>query len=227
MTPAALRRRDLAPAEPGWPFLSPTAHAPMTRTLFLAALAALVAVPASAQMDHGGMDAEHAAHDMAPMRATDEARVSPNAGVSTTVGTTNVHVHYGRPSLRGRSYFADGSELAPAGSVWRTGANEAPTITFSGPVTFGGERVPAGTYALFSVPGDEWTLILNGTAQQWGAFRYDEAQDVTRVTATPITDAPMMEQFEIRFTDVTEDEATLILHWGTTGVPVTITEAAM
>ena len=196
----------------------------MTRSLFLAALAALVLVPAaSAQMD-GGMD--HAAHgEMPMMRATDEARVSPNAGVMTTVGTTNVMVHYGRPSLRDRSYFADGSELAPAGSVWRTGANEAPTITFSGPVMFGGERVPAGTYALFSIPGDEWTVILNGTAQQWGAFRYDEAQDVTRVMAMPMTDAPMMEQFEIRFTDVSEDEATMVLHWGTVGVPVTITEA--
>lgn len=179
------------------------------RTLLFSALLALLAVPALAQE-----------------RATDEPRVSPNARVGTTVGTTEVDVTYGRPSLRGRAAFADSSELAPAGAVWRTGANEAATITFSGPVTFGGEAVPAGTYALFAIPGDPWTVILNDTVEQWGAFRYDEAEDRLRVTAAPMTDAPMQDQFEIRFSDVSEDAATLVLHWGTTGVPVQIREAA-
>ena len=196
----------------------------MTRLLPLALVLALAA-PASAQ-DHGGHMDTHA-DAMAPARATDEARVSPNAGVMTTVGTTDVHVHYGRPSLNGRTYFADGATLAPAGAVWRTGANEAPTITFSGDVMVSGERVPAGTYALLTIPGDEWTVILNKTAQQWGAYRYDEAEDLVRFTAEPMTDAPMQEQFEIRFADVDEDSATMILHWGTVGVPVEITEAAM
>ena len=203
-------------SESGWlPLPSPT-H---MRLPLLTALALLLAPAAAAQMDHSMGD-----HDM-PMRAHDEARVSPNAGVMTTVGTTNVHVHYGRPSLNDRSYFADGSDLAPAGQVWRTGANEAPTITFSGDVMFGGEMVPAGTYALFSIPGDEWTVILNNTAQQWGAFRYDAAEDRVRVMAEPMTDAPMQEQFEIRFVDVTDSSATMLLHWGTVGVPVAITEA--
>ncbi len=201
------------------------------RLTLLSALFALFLVPtACAQNDMSGHDMsgdEMAATDMPPMRAHDEARVSPNAGVMTTVGTTNVMVHYGRPSLRDRAYFAEGSELAPTGAVWRTGANEAPTITFSGDVMFGGTMVPAGTYALLSIPGDEWTVILNKTAQQWGSFRYDEAQDQARVMAEPMTDAPMQDQFEIRFADVTDSSATMLLHWGTTGVPVTITEAAM
>ncbi|MEM0963668.1 MAG: DUF2911 domain-containing protein [Bacteroidota bacterium] len=193
------------------------------RLLLLAAFA-LIAFPASAQddmMDHEGE------HQAAPMRGNDEARVSPNAGVMTTVGTTDVMVQYGRPSLRDRSYFADGSELAPAGAVWRTGANEAPTITFSDDVMFHGEPVPAGTYALFSIPGDEWTVILNTTAQQWGAFRYSDAEDQVRIMVDPITDAPMQEQFEIRFADVDTDSATMILHWGTVGVPVMIETASM
>ena len=189
-------------------------------------LGLFVVASACAQDDHMNGEAEAAGHmehaDMPPMRANDEARPSPNAGVMATIGTTSVMVHYGRPSLRGRAYFADGSELAPAGAVWRTGANEAPTITFADDVIFGGEPVAAGTYALFSIPGDEWTVILNATAQQWGSFRYDEAEDVVRVMAEPMTDAPMQEQFEIRFQDITEDSATLILHWGTVGVPVTI-----
>ena len=197
--------------------------------LFTAALAVAIAPAACAQdgMDMGS-DAPAAVGVFAdaPARAADEARVSPNGYAGTTVGTTDVLVQYGRPSLRGRAYFADGAELAPAGSVWRTGANEAATVTFSGDVMVEGETVPAGTYSLFTIPGDgEWTVILNKTATQWGAFRYDEAEDQLRVTVAPMTDAPMQEQFEVRFTDVSEDEATLLLHWGTVGVPVSIMEA--
>ena len=183
----------------------------MLRTLSLAALALLLAAPGA----------------LAQARATDEARVSPNARVGTTVGTTEVDVTYGRPSLRGRAVFGDATPLAPAGEVWRVGANEAPTITFDGDVTIGGEMVPAGTYALLATPGDEWTIVLNKVANQWGAFRYDASQNQTEFTATPMTDAPMQEQFEIRFADVTEGSATMLLHWGTVGVPVSITEAAM
>ena len=201
----------------------------MTR-FFPLLLGLFVVASACAQdggMDHGDMDHDATAHEgmHPPMRATDEARVSPNAGVMTTVGTTDVMVHYGRPSLKGRTYFTDGATLAAAGAVWRTGANEAPVIAFSDDVMFGGERVPAGTYALFAIPGDTWTVILNNTAQQWGSFNYDQATDRARVMATPMTDAPMQEQFEIRFADVTADSATMLLHWGTVGVPVTITEA--
>ena len=204
----------------------------MTR-FFPLLLGLFVVASACAQdggMDHGGMDhdasmADH--HMMPPMRGTDDARVSPNGGVMTTVGTTNVMVHYGRPSLNDRTYFADGATLAPAGSVWRTGANEASAITFAGDVMVNGTRVPAGTYGLFTIPGDTWTVIFNTTAEQWGSMNYDEAADQARVMAEPITDAPMQEQFEIRFADVTEDSATMILHWGTVGVPVTIAEAGM
>ena len=194
---------------PARPTLPNTPAAMMTRALPLL-LAVALAVPASAQM-----------------RAADEARVSPNARIGTTVGTTEVDVTYGRPSLRDRSYFTDGSDLAPAGDVWRTGANEATTIAFSSDVMMNGERIPAGTYSLFTIPGDEWTVILNATPQQWGAYRYDAEQDVARFTALPMDNAPMQEQFEIRFQDVMEDSATMILHWGTVGVPVTITRAAM
>ena len=176
----------------------------MTRSLSLAALALLLAAPGA----------------LAQARATDEARVSPNARVGTTVGTTEVDVTYGRPSLRDREVFGDATLLAPAGEVWRVGANEAPTITFSGDVFLEGEMVPAGTYALFAVPGDEWTVILNKVANQWGAFRYDAGQNQAELTVTPVTDAPMQEQFEIRFTDVDEDSAMMVLHWGTVGVPV-------
>ena len=192
-------------------------------------LGAFVVTSACAQeMDHESPDADGAHHSAIadiPMRSVEEARVSPNAGVMTTVGTTNVMVHYGRPSLRERAYFADGSPLAPIGEVWRTGANEAPTFTTTSDLMIEGEVLPAGTYGLFTIPGDEWTVIFSSNARQWGSFRYSDAEDVLRVMVEPMTNAPMQEQFEIRFEDVNEEEATMILHWGTVGVPVVMVEA--
>ncbi len=180
-------------------------------------------------MSHDDMEMdEMAMHDGmrmpgVPPRAGDEARPSPNAAVSQTIGTTDVFVQYGRPSVRGRAVFGEGSELAPTGQVWRTGANEAATFTVSDDVRIEGERLPAGTYALFTIPGDDaWTVVFNKTAQQWGAFDYDEGEDQLRVTVEPMA-APMMEQFQIRFENVSDTEATMLLHWGTVGVPVTIT----
>ena len=193
----------------------------MTR-LLLPLLGLFVAASASAQdMDHAGMDHEAMT---APMRSSEEARVSPNAGVMVTVGTTDVMVHYGRPSLNGRQAFGAGSELAPTGEVWRTGANEAPTFTTSKDLVVEGQTLPAGTYGLFTIPGDEWTVIFSRNARQWGAFRYADAEDQLRIMVEPVS-APMQEQFEIRFEDVNQEEATMILHWGTTGVPVVIAEA--
>lgn len=157
-------------------------------------------------------------------RAKDN-RPSPNATVSQDIGTTTVTVTYGRPGLKGRSL----ASLAPEGRIWRTGANEATTITFSSDVNFGGEDVPAGTYTLFTIPGDDWMIILNDELMidgkpTWGAFSYDEANDVTRVEAAVTeTDAPNMERFTVYFDTLSDTKAHLIMHWGTTRVAVPIT----
>lgn len=189
----------------------------MTRSLPFV-LGLFIAASACAQ-DMDGMEAM-------PTRSIEEARVSPNARVGTTVGTTNVDVAYGRPSLRGRAYFADTTGLAPMGAVWRTGANEAPTFTTAADLMVEGAMLPAGTYGLFTVPGDdEWMVIFSTNARQWGSFRYDSAEDALRVMVEPMAGAPMMEQFEIRFEDVAQDEATMVLHWGTVGVPIVLAEA--
>jgi hypothetical protein len=161
-------------------------------------------------------------------RGNNEARVSPNATVSQNIGTTVVTVTYGRPGIKGRTYFAEGSTLAPAGEVWRTGANESTTITFSGDVIFGGEAVEAGTYTLFSIPNDnEWTVILNSNLTRedgtpaWGAYGYDQSDDVIRVTAEP-AEGSDLEWFEIYFNELSDTKAHLNLHWGTVRVPVPI-----
>lgn len=168
---------------------------------------------------------------IAQERGNNSARTSPNAEVSQTIGTTEVTVTYGRPGIKGRSYFGKDSELAPIDQVWRTGANEASTITFSDDVMFGGEEVAAGTYTLFTIPGiDSWTIILNkqltredGTPA-WGAFSYDKSKDAARVQAAVVNnEAPMMEWFGISFDTLSDTKAHLNLHWGTTKVAVPIT----
>ncbi len=156
--------------------------------------------------------------------------LSPNAMVSQTIfNKTTVTVTYGRPGLKGR----DLSSLAPAGEVWRTGANEAATITFSTDVTFGGEAVSAGTYTLYTIPGENWTFILNNQLTRgegddrptWGAYSYDETKDEIRVSAAvTATDAAFMERFSIYFDTLTETKAHLNLHWGNTltAVPIVV-----
>lgn len=164
----------------------------------------------------------------AQTRAHDEARPSPNALVGQTIGTTDVVVSYGRPSVRGRMVFGpDTTALVPYGQVWRLGANEATTITLSAPVRVAGQPLAAGTYAVFAIPGAaEWTVVFNRTAQQWGAFRYDEAQDALRVSVAPEDFPHAQEMFEIRFERVTDAGALMTFGWDRVRVPVPI-EAAM
>src|SRR5690554_991206 len=126
-------------------------------------------------------------------------RASPNAAVSQNIGNTIVSVTYGRPALKNRSYFVADAELAPAGSVWRTGANESTAITFSTDVEVGGHPVSAGTYSLYTIPGDkEWTIIINKQLS-WGT-QYSQEEDVLRVTTNAISrKAAPAEWFTIYF----------------------------
>jgi len=95
-------------------------------------------------------------------------RPSPNATLTQSVGLTDITIKYSRPGVKGRTIWGG---LVPYDAVWRTGANEATTITFSDDVTVGGTKVPKGTYALFTVPGrDTWDVVLNKQGEQWGAF---------------------------------------------------------
>jgi len=130
-----------------------------------------------------------------------------------------VRVTYSRPQLKGRSI----GELAKAGKVWRTGANEAAEVTFYQDVTFGGKAVKAGTYSLFTIPGEkEWTVVLNSNLNQWGAYSYDESKDVARAQGGASTDAKSLEAFSIAFKEV-EGGVHMVMGWGTTRVAVPIT----
>jgi hypothetical protein len=151
-------------------------------------------------------------------RGNEEPRVSPNAAVSQTIGTTEVRITYGRPKVKGRTIFGG---LVPYDEVWRTGANEATTFSVSSDVTIEGEPLSAGTYSLYTIPGpDSWTIIFNKVANQWGT-NYDQSEDALRVDVTPES-APSREMTTFLFEDVTETSGTCVLHWAEVRVPFEI-----
>ena len=116
-------------------------------------------------------------------RGDDAKRKSKNGKTEGKAGGAAVVVEYGRPNVGGRAIWG---ALVPYGQVWRTGADEATTISFDRDVTIEGQKLAKGTYALFTIPSEKsWTVIFNRTAQQWGAFDYDVKQDALRVTVTP------------------------------------------
>lgn len=145
---------------------------------------------------------------------------SPAASFKERVGLTPIEIEYSRPSAKGRKIFGG---LVPFDQVWRTGANAATKITFGGDVKFGGADVPAGTYALLTIPGEkEWTVILNKVTQQFGAYAYDEKNDLVRVKAKPVALAEPIETFCIGLGNFKSDSAVLSIAWDKTRVPVEI-----
>jgi hypothetical protein len=144
-------------------------------------------------------------------------RVSPHEKVEAVLGGKKVVIEYGRPSLKGR----DMATLAPAGQVWRTGADEATTLMTEGDLMLGSLHVPAGTYALFTIPGaGEWTVIVNKTAKQWGSFKYDQGMDLGRVKAKAAKGGPT-EQFTISMT-AKGSNGEMKMMWGDTVVTVPV-----
>jgi len=149
----------------------------------------------------------------------DMPRPSPNAWVSQMVGVTKISITYSRPGVKGRKIWGG---LVPYGEVWRSGANENTTITFSTPVKVEGHDLPAGTYGLQTIPtAGDWTIIFSKDAKEWGAFTYKQEDDALRVQAKP-QPAEMRERMAFEFDDVTDTSAKIVLHWEKLKVPFTV-----
>ena len=159
---------------------------------------------------------ETAAVEMTPPAREDDAeRKSKNGKLEAEVSGVDLIVTYGRPKVNGREIFG---ELIPYGEVWRTGADEATTISFAKAVMFEGKHVEPGTYALFTIPGEkEWKVILNEQAKQWGAYKRDPAKDLVTVTVKPEASEETTE--ELTFS--AEDDG-IVIAWADVKVPVTI-----
>jgi Protein of unknown function (DUF2911) len=172
----------------------------MMKTVAVAVLA-IVAVVAVAQQDKS-------------------KRPSPPGNAQFTFSDgKKITIDYSRPSMKGRKIYGG---LVPYGQVWRTGANEATTFVTEKDVDVGGTRIPQGSYTLFSLPTQAgWKLIINKQTGQWGT-KYDQSQDLTRITAQKQALPQLVEQFTISFEPASGDATTLQLDWENTRVSVPI-----
>jgi hypothetical protein len=129
-----------------------------------------------------------------------------------------VSVKYYRPNTKGRKVF---NGMEPYGIVWRTGANNATVITLTDTVQVEGHTVLPGSYSLFSIPGaGEWTIIFNKNIEQWGAYAYDEKQDLLRFKVKPTKLLNKVETLTIQFADVHQDDCLLQILWENTGINI-------
>ncbi len=119
--------------------------------------------------------------------------LSPADSVSGKIGKANVEIKYSSPSVKGRQILG---ALIPYGEVWRAGANAATTFTSDKDLNVEGKTLPAGSYSFFVIAkqSGKWTVVFNKVAKQWGAYKYDQAQDALRVDVTPKTSSSSQER---------------------------------
>jgi hypothetical protein len=171
-------------------------------------------------------------------------RPSQKASVMQTIGVTDVTITYSRPGVKGRKIWGDApaaatatgtatlddsrsrlkdAPIVPYGHVWRAGANEATTFAVTDDVLINGQKLAAGTYSLHTIPGkDEWTIIFNSDAGQWGSFSYDEKKDALRVKAKPETTADNQEWLAYEIPEVGPNSARVNIRWERLRVPFTV-----
>jgi hypothetical protein len=181
-----------------------------------------------------------------PPLAVKPIRPSQKASVMQTIGVTDITITYSRPPVKGRTIFADapatmaarakgeatldnqnerkaGEPIVPYDHVWRAGANEATMFVVTDDVLINGHPLKAGTYSMHAVPGrDEWTIVFNNDAGQWGSFTYDEKKDALRVKTKPQAVSDNQELLSYSFDPVTENAATVNLRWEKIRVPFTV-----
>ncbi|MAN87357.1 MAG: hypothetical protein CL555_11110 [Algoriphagus sp.] len=128
-----------------------------------------------------------------------QEKASPAMTAEGSVGDAKITVNYSSPTVKGRMIWGD---LVPLGQVWRAGANEATTITTTKDILVEGQKLPAGTYSFFIIPGEyESTFIFNKVAKQWGAFDYDSSQDQLRVKVASQQSSSLQERLKYEVAD--------------------------
>ena len=146
-----------------------------------------------------------------------QAIPSPRDTAEARIADDRIYVDYGRPSMRGRTIMGD---LVPYGQVWRTGANAATTLVTTRELRIGGTSVPAGTYTLYTLPGESaWQLIINRQTGQWGT-QYDQAQDLARVPMQVGRTPSPVEQFTIALEPGGGNVLNLVMTWENTRASV-------
>ena len=169
-------------------------------------------------------------------------RPSQKASVMQTIGVTDVTITYSRPGVKGRVIWGDplpeqastkgeatlddqnirpkGAPIVPWGHAWRTGANEATTFVVTDDVLINGQKLPAGSYSLHTIPTrDEWTIIFNSVANQWGSFFYDPAKDTLRVKVKPEWGNHSKEWLEYWIDPINANSAQVNISWEKVRIP--------
>ena len=171
-------------------------------------------------------------------------RPSQKASVMQTIGVTDVTIIYSRPGVKGRRIWGDplpeqtakgeatldnqnirpkDAAIVPWGHAWRTGANEATQFVVTDDVLINGQKLPAGSYSLHTIPTrDEWTIIFNSQANQWGSFNYDATKDTLRVKVKPEWVAENREWLEYTVDPVADNSAQVNIRWEKVRVPFTV-----
>jgi hypothetical protein len=172
-------------------------------------------------------------------------RPSQKASVMQTIGVTDVTITYSRPGVKGRTIWGDplpeqaatkgeatlddqnvrpkGAPIVPWGHAWRTGANEATQFVVTDDVLINGQKLPAGSYSLHTIPTkDEFTIIFNSVANQWGSFGYDAAKDTLRVKVKPEWGEHSKEWLEYWIDPVSDNSAQVNIRWEKVRVPFTV-----
>ncbi|MEO6069941.1 MAG: DUF2911 domain-containing protein [Chitinophagaceae bacterium] len=149
---------------------------------------------------------------------------TPAASSTQTIkqdfGLSSVELVYSRPNMKGRKIFGD---LVPYGKVWRTGANSATRIKFMDDVTFGGQKLKAGEYAIYTVPNEnEWEIIINKGSANWGTD-YKGEDDIMRVKVKPMKVMPATETFTMQFANIKANSADLVMRWDNVMINVPMT----
>jgi len=146
----------------------------------------------------------------------DLPRQSQHAELTQRIGITDITISYHRPLVNNRKVWGD---LVPYGKVWRAGANENTTISFSDPVTIEGQRLEKGTYGLHMIPNaDQWTIIFSNNSTSWGSFTYNDAEDALRVNVKPQA-ADMHNALTYDFDELSPDSAVVTMSWEKIAVP--------
>jgi len=150
-------------------------------------------------------------------KAQDLPRPSPLAITSQIVGLTEIEFTYSRPGVKDRKIFGD---LVDYDKIWRTGANKATSMKISTDIEIMGNILKAGTYAIFTIPGEkEWEIIFNSNIEQWGARGHKDEEDVLRIKVIPEV-AENMESMLIYIDDIRDKTATINLHWEKTRITI-------
>ena len=166
----------------------------------------------------GGICAILFTADAQPLRTP---QPSTTQTIKQDFGIGNIELSYSRPAMKGRKIFGD---LVPFGKVWRTGANNATTLTFSDSVTIGGTKLAPGKYGLLSIPNkDQWTLIISKQTDVTSPAAYKQESDAARVNVKPVSLKDAVETFTMQFANVKSNSADLQIMWDNVAVSLPIT----